>query len=541
MENLQRGRDACVRRAWSKAYESLRAADGQGGLAGEDLERLANAAYMLGLEDDLTALERAYKGFLAEGEELRAVRCAFWLGMHLMLRGEMARGSGWLGRASRLLGRQSSERAEHGYLLLPVVKRHEANDDWEAADKVAGQAAEIGMRFDEADLVALALHEQGRQRIRQGKIDDGLTLLDEVMVTVIGDELSPIVTGLLYCSVIDACQEVYALRRAREWTAALTDWWRRQPDMVSFTGRCLLHRAEILMLQGAWRDALEEARRAGRRLMSGSSESATGEAFYRQGEVHRRRGAFAEAEQAYRAASRHGREPQPGLALLRLAQERSDAAVAAIRRALAEASEPVDRLTLLPAGVEILVAVGEVSEAHRAARELGELVTGQGGAMLDAVTTQATGTVELCGGDVGAALAALRRAWLLWRELDAPYEAASVRVLIGLGCRALGDEDSAALEFESAAAVFAELGAAPDLDRVRSLVQSSAQAERHGLTRRELEVLRLVAAGKTNRAVAAELVVSERTVHRHLTNIYAKLGVGSRTQAASFAYKHRLD
>jgi DNA-binding CsgD family transcriptional regulator len=540
MEDLEQRPDVCVRQAWTTEYDSLSAADRRRELGGEDLARLATAAYMLGRGDDLSALERAHQRFVADGQRLRAVRCAFWLGMHLMLRGETARGTGWLGRAGRLIGCEAAETAEHGYLLLPVVKRHEASGDWAAADAAAGQAAGIGARFAEPDLIALALHEQGRARIRLGRIEEGLALLDEVMLSVIGEELSPIVTGLVYCSVIDACQEVYALRRAREWTAALTRWWERQPDMVSFTGRCLVHRAEILLLQGAWPDALEEARLASRRLESGTSESATAEAFYRQGEILRLSGAFAEAEEAYRAANRHGRQPQPGLALLRLAQSKSAAAAGAIRRALAEASEPVDRLALLPAGVEILLAVGEISEARQAARALSEIVAGQGGAMLDAIAAQATGAVDLDAGEVGAALVALRRGLQLWRELDAPYEAARVRLLIALGCRAMGDEDSAALELEAAADVFADLGAAPDLARARSLAQTPARTGRYGLTHRELEVLRLVAAGKTNKAVAAELVVSERTVHRHLSNIYAKLGVTSRTQAAGFAYAHQL-
>jgi DNA-binding CsgD family transcriptional regulator len=537
MDDLQHGRDAYARRAWSEAYESLSAADG---LDAEDLELLATAAYMLGRDDDLAILERAHHAFLGAGEPLRAVRCAFWLGMHLPLRGETARGTGWLARAQRLIEREAGESAEHGYLLLPILKQHQAGGDYAAADDVAARAAEIGERFAEPDLVALAVHEQGRSRIRLGRIDEGLALLDEVMVAATGEELSPIVTGLVYCGVIDACQEVHALGRAREWTEALTRWWERQPDMVSFTGRCLVHRAEILALQGAWADALEEASRAARRLAAGPSQSAAAEALYRQAEVHRLTGAFAEAEEAYRAASRCGGQVQPGLALLRLAQRRGGAATAAIRRALAEADENVDRLGLLPAAVEILLAAGDLPEARRARRELSEIAAGQGGAMLEALAAQAAGAVDTAAGDPRGALVALRRACQLWQELEAPYEAARVRALIGRACRALGDEDGALAELEAATDVFADLGAKPDLARVEALASASARAGRHGLSPRELEVLRLVAAGKTNRAVADELVVSERAVHRHLTNIYAKLGVASRTEAASFAYEHQL-
>ncbi len=310
--------------------------------------------------------------------------------------------------------------------------------------------------------------------------------------------------------------------------------------MVAFTGRCLSHRADIMQLHGAWQDALDEARRARERCQQGMNQPAAGEAFYQQGELHRLQGDFAAAEAAYRDANQCGREPQPGLALLRLGQRDDKAAAAAIRRALGETTEPLRRARLLPAYAEIMLAVRDVDEARGACEELAEIATGYESAMLRAIAAQVRGTVELAEGDAQAALVALRQAWRVWQELDAPYEAARTRVLMGLACRMLGDEDSAALELEAATGVFEQLGALPDLSRVESLRRDAATGDAHGLTPRELEVLRLVAAGSTNRQIASKLVVSEHTVARHVQNIFTKLRVSSRTAATAFAFEHDL-
>jgi hypothetical protein len=288
---LERGRDAHARGAWTDAHESLSLADQGEPLGPEDLELLATSAYMLGRDDEFVrAMERAHHGHLQAGEELRAVRCAFWLGFTLMLRGEAGRSTGWLGRAQRLVDRERRDCVEQGYLLVPVMAGHMITADYEAAYAAAAEAAEIGQRFGDADLIAIAVHEQGYARVRQGRLTEGLALLDESMVSVTAGELSPIATGLVYCSVIEGCQEAHALRRAHEWTTALTRWCEQQPDMVSFTGRCLVHRAEIMQLHGAWTDALEEARRAGRRFEQATSLSGAALALYQQAEVHRLRG-----------------------------------------------------------------------------------------------------------------------------------------------------------------------------------------------------------------------------------------------------------
>ena len=538
--SLEYGREAYARKAWGDAFESLSAADAAGKLGAEDLVLLAEAAFMLGRDGEfLGILERAHQAYLDAGEPLRAVRCAFWIGMNLALRGEMGPAGGWLGRAQRLLDREEQDCVERGYMLLPASFQREGAGDHAGAAALAGQAAEIGERFGDRDLFAIALHQQGFMLIRQGEVKTGLDLMDEAMVAVTARELSPIVAGVVYCGVILACQEVYEVRRAKEWTAALTRWVQEQPDLVAFTGRCLVHRSEILQLQGAWRDALEEARRAGERFALQLNPRASGVASYRQGELLRLQGEFAAAEEAYRTASGHGWEPQPGLAQLRLAQGKTDAAVAAIRRATSETSDPLRRAALLPAHVEILLAAGEVEAARAACRELEDIAEQYQSAMLRALAAHARGTVVLAEDDAASALGALRRAARMWQELEAPYEDARARVLISLACRALGDDDAAELELQAARDIFAALGAAPDLARLDSLASPTSR-DTHGLTARELEVLRLLAVGKSNREIAGALVISEHTVGRHVQNIYAKLDVSSRAAAGAFAFEHRL-
>jgi len=537
---LERGRAAYSAEAWSDAYESLSGADRESPLAAEDLGLLATSAYMLGREAEyLGLLERGHRAHLDAGEPLAALRCAFWIGVTLASRGDLGQASGWLARAQRILDRVRGDRVEKGYLLLPTVFEHEASGNWEAAAAVAAEAAAIGERFDDPDLFALAAHEQGHILIKTGRFGEGLRLLDESMVAVSAGELSPIVSGIVYCGVILACQDAYEVGRAQEWTAALSGWCERQPDLVAFTGRCLVHRAEIMQLQGAWSEALEEARRAAERCLQGENPAAAGEALYRQGEVHRMRGEFGLAEDAYREASRRGREPQPGLAQLRLAQGRPDAAEAAIRRVVSETAEAGRRAALLPAYVEVTMAVGDLEAARGACRELEAIAEGHEEHALGAMAAQARGAIELAEGSASAALPSLRRAGEVWERLRAPYHAARVRELVGLTCRALGDQDTAALELEAARTAFSDLGAAPDLSRLDSL-PGGTPAEAHDLTDRELEVLRHVAAGETNKAIAATLVLSERTVDRHVSNIFAKLGVSSRTAAAAYAHRNRL-
>ena len=460
--------------------------------------------------------------------------------MNFALRGEMGPATGWLGRAQRLVDQVPEDCVERGYLLMPVAFQHDAAGDFEGASATAAAAVEIGERFGDRDLFALAMHGQGGWLIKAGRVREGLGLLDEAMVAATSGELSPIVTGIVYCGVIAACEEVYDLRRAQEWTAALKEWCDRQPDLMSFTGRCMVHRAEIMQLHGAWTAAVEEAQRAGARFERAMNTGAAAKASYLQGDVHRLRGELDAAEDAYKEASRFGWEPQPGLALLRLAQDRGDAAAAAIRRVLGETTDTLRRASLLPACVQIMLAVGDAEAAREACRELAEISGRYESDVLAAMLDQARGAVELAGGDARAALAPLRQASQAWQQLQAPYEAARVRVLLGLACRAVGDEDAFELELDAARETFDELGAAPDVAWVDSLAGGAEPADTHGLTPRELEVLRLVATGKSNREIAAALVISEHTVARHVQNIFTKLGVPSRTAAGAFAFEHDL-
>jgi DNA-binding CsgD family transcriptional regulator len=535
LEALERARNAYARRAWLEAHEAFSQADEKEPLEAEDLELLTTATLMLGRDDAaLAVLERAHHRYLEREETLPAVRAAIWMGINLAYRGAVGPASGWLGRAQRLLDQEPGESAERGFLLIPLVFRHEAEGDYERAAAVAGEAAALGERFGDRDLFSIALHAQGHMLVRAGRTQEGFALLDEAMVTATTGDLSPFVVGIVYCGVIMACQEAFEVGRAREWTLVLSEWADRQPELVAFTGRCRVHRAEILQLNGAWPDALDEAHRACVRLVE-TSNPAAGVAYYRHAELLRLRGDFAAAEEAYREASRFGWEPQPGLAQLRLAQGKCDAALAAIRRASAEIAEPLKRAALLPAHVEIALDAGELDEARTVCRELEELAGRYESAMLSGIVAHARGAVALAGGDPQAALLALREAQQIWLDLDAPYEVARSRALAAQGCAALGDTEAAALELEAACAVFRQLGAAPDLARVEARPR-----ERHGLSGRELEVLRLVAAGKSNREIAAELVISEHTVARHVQNIYAKLHLSSRAAATAFAFEHDL-
>ncbi len=413
-----------------------------------------------------------------------------------------------------------------------------ADGDFLAASDAAAAAIEIGQRFGDRDLVALGVMDQGHALLELGRTSDGLRLIDESMVAVTSGELSPIVAGILYCNTIAVCRDAFEVRRAREWTAALTAWCERQPDMVAHKGVCLAHRAEIMQLQGAWTDALEEAAHVTVEGLLNRRASAAG--LYVQGEIHRLRGELDAAEEAFRLSARQGGDAQPGMALLRLAEGKREAAVAAIRRAAAETTVPLQRARLLPAYVEIALAVGEVDEAARASDELTALAETHGGDALRAMSAFTRGHTSLARGEIDEASTALREALLLWLTLEAPYEAARTRVLLGRVCTEHGDHDGAALELEAARASFEELGARADLERLESSSGAPASRNAHGLSPRELEVLRHLATGRTNRAIASALVLSERTVDRHVSNVYAKLGVSSRAAATARAYELHL-
>jgi DNA-binding CsgD family transcriptional regulator len=540
-DNLDRGRDAFQCRAWTDAYVLLTAADGDEPLQPDDLERLATAAYLIGRDRDSAELwTRAHNVFLNLGAVDRAARCAFWLAFGLMHQGERARAGAWITRARELLEHGHQDCVEHGYLLLPIALQRVFGGDAAAAYGLFCQAAEIGDRFGDRDLIALARHSRGRVLIRMGEIQDGIRLLDEAMIAVDAGEVSPLVVGDVYCSVIEGCLEIFDLRRAHEWTAVLTRWCESQPDLIPYRGQCLVRRAEILQLHGAWPEALEAAQEACERLLQPAAQPASGAAFYECGELHRLRGEFAEADEAYRQASRYGRKPQPGLALLRVAQGQTEPAARAIRLAIDDAHGTETRARLLPAYIEVMLAAGDMQAARVAADELATLAGDLDAPMLNAVAAQARGALRLAEGDPRAALPPLRQAWTAWQEVEAVHEGARVRVLIGLASRDLGDMDAAEMEFDAARWIFEQLGARPDLARVEACSRSIKPIAAGGLSAREIQVLRLVAAGKTNRHIASQLFISERTVERHLSNIFNKLNLPSRAAATAYAYERQL-
>lgn len=540
-ELLDQARSDFERRVWGEAYAGFSAADHQEPLSGEDLERLAVAAQLVGRDDVSAATwERAHLRRLEHGDVARAVRCAFWLALGLVSRGEMARGGGWLGRAQRLVQDHDLDCAECGFLLIPAALGTLEGGDPSRAHGIFGEVIEVGRRFRDPELVTLGRLGQGQALVRMGRAAEGLTLLDEAMVAVTAEDLSPIVVGTVYCAVILVCQEAFDLRRAHEWTAALSEWCEAQPDMVPFRGQCLVHRSEFMQWHGEWPKALDEAKRARQRLSDPPGQPAIGMAFYQLGELYRLRGHFTDAEAAYREASRHGREPQPGLASLRLMQGQVDAARTAIRRVMDERRDHVTRARTLGTCVEIMLAAGDAQAAAEASAELSAIASDADSPVLHATAAQAAGAVALDRGDPRGALDALRRACNAWRELEAPYEHARTRLLVALCCRELGDSDAAEMESDAARQTFERLGAAPDRARVDALFPATTPSAPGDLTRRQVEILARVAAGKANREIAADLMISEHTVRRHLQNIFVRLGVSSRAAATAFAYQHGL-
>jgi DNA-binding CsgD family transcriptional regulator len=543
-EVLTDARRSMKQRRWADACAQLLAADRDASLAPDDLERLAVCAYLTG-EDRVCegAWERAHHGFLASDNVARACRCAFWLAFGLLNRGEVARGGGWLARAQRLLDTHGLVTAERGYLGVPVALRAlDVDGDADAAYDAFVEVAAYGERFDDLDLVTMGRLGQGQAMIRRGQVVAGVALLDEAMVAVTAEEVSPIVTGTVYCAVILACRELFDLRRAHEWTEALHEWCEAQPGLVPFRGQCLVHRSEVLQFHGLWPQAWEEARRAGKRLSRPSGQPAVGMAHYQQGELLRLRGRYAEADRAYRRASDAGHDPHPGLALLRLAQGHLEQALGALRRALQAAPGRLTRARLLAAYVEVALATGDLDGARNGVDELVRIAGDLDAPLLYAMVADATGMLALEAGDVEGALEAFGDAVTRWRQLEAPYEHARSRAGFGLACRAVGDETTAQMELGAARDVLEDLGATPEAERVGRLLGAGPgrSSDGSGLTPRQIEVLALVAAGHTNRDIAAALVVSEHTVRRHLQNIFSRLGVTSRAAAAAYAVERGL-
>ena len=539
---LARGRAAFDRKAWSEAYRELGLADGQQPLAAEDLDRLATAAYLVGHESTAAEVRaRAHAGFVERGDLVRAARCAFWLGYALIsVPAQQAQGNGWLARAKRLLDECGEERVEYGLLLCTQGYMKIVEGNFSSALDLFEQADKVGTHFADIDVTSLARHAQARVLLRMNRRAEGFALLDEVMLAVTGGEVVPMIAGVIYCSVISACYDVFDVDRAQEWTNALSGWCSAHPDIVPFRGQCLVRRSELMQLHGEWDDAVAEAQRAATALAQVAIDTEVGAAHYQQAELYRLRGDLTRAEESYRRASQAGRKPSPGLALLRLAQGNVDAAGVAVRRMLEETKEARGRARLLGAAVEIMLAQQDVAAARAAADELSQIARTFDSRVLQATAAYACGDVALTAGESGTALELLRTGLTAWQELRAPYEIARSRELIGRAYRLLGDEEGAQLEFDAAQDTFDRLGATPDSARVAALGAHAADAVCGALTGREVEVLRLVATGKTNRAIALDLSISEKTVARHLSNIFTKLDLSSRSAATAYAYEHKL-
>lgn len=398
--------------------------------------------------------------------------------------------------------------------------------DVDRAIELANEVREIGRRFDDPCLVALAALIEGRGRVMQGSVRDGMALLDEAMVAALSDDLDPGWAGNIYCNLMMTCYEIADWPRADEWTSATARWCEAMPGAGPFMGICRVHRAQVLHLRGDWERAEEEVRRVCDEL-AGFHVGMIAEGQYQLGEVRRQRGDLEGAEQAYTEAHRLGRDPQPGLALLRLAQGRPASAVAMASRTLAARSGPLDRAQILPAAVEILVAAGELDRAAAATDELRAVAEDYDTPGLRAQAATAAGRVALATGDVPVATAALQDAVARWRHVGARYETARARLLLSEALAKTGDADAAALEAKTARTELEALGVET---RVRSRVRLGRD---DGLSAREIEVLRLLADGYSNQDIADRLVLSVRTVERHLASAYQKLGLSGRAARAN--------
>jgi DNA-binding CsgD family transcriptional regulator len=538
--SLDDARAALARHDWLAAYDSARddAVAGDARVDAAWLDVRADAAWWLGRMDDcIASREAAYAIYESSGDERRAGQCAVWLYEHYVFRAQPAIAGAWLRRARQRL---DDERAcvEYGNLVVREVEVMHGRGELEEAIVHANGAFQLALQLRSADLQAEAQQALGRVLIDRGSARDGLEQLDEAMLLAVEGRLSPYSTGKVYCSLISACEQVGDYRRAAEWTEATSRWTEGHPHTVFFPGVCRVHHAWALQSRGDWTRAEQEVTRACAELREMSPVHASA-GYVELGELRRRFGDLAGAESAFREAEALSGRPQPGLALVRLAQGQRAAASAIITQALdAEPWNRLARARLLPARVQIAVACGEFDAANEAVTELAAIAADFESPALLAEAASAQGRVALATGDASAACGVLRRALERWQELDVPYEVATARLLLSQACRVAGDEDGAAASLAAAQAIFDHLGALLDMRFIDDLRRPPALPD--GLTNREAEVLRLVASGRSNKDIATALSLSERTVARHLSNIFTKTGVTSRSAATAYAFEHGL-
>jgi DNA-binding CsgD family transcriptional regulator len=534
---VEQARAAFAAGAWSDAYAAFHAVD-PSELTAHDLDGMADAAWWVSQPAESVDLRhKAYSAHVTAGDERGAAATAARLAVEHFVRGEPSVGAGFLMRARRH-AESLPKSPEHGFLDMVEATVAHYSGDVERAIELSDRAIEVGRRHGVDDLVSMAIHIQGLALISGGRIREGLLLLDEAMAAVVSGRVSPYFTGIIYCSVIAACLELGDIGRAGEWSDAARVWCETLPPGSPFPGMCRVNRAEVSRLRGSWSDAEAEARLAADELI-GVDPGFAGAAFSQLGEILRRIGDLSGAEAAFERAQALGDDPQPGLALVRLAQRRADAARSGIRLAMSGSQRPPRRLRLLSAQVEVALDAGALDEARTAVDELAVLASASELPYFTAAAATASGSIALADGDVEAACESLRRATVSWRDLRLPYETARARMLLGRALIAAGDEEGAGSELRAALAEFERLGASPDAAAARALLVAPTDLPA-GLTAREAEVLRLVASGKTNRDIAVELVISEHTVARHLQNMFTKLGVSSRAAATAFAFEHGL-
>jgi DNA-binding CsgD family transcriptional regulator len=537
--DIERGRQALARRAWGEAYELLADAP-VSALSGRELNDLADAAWWTArLDQSIGIRQKAYAASVAEGDEIQAGGVALRLAIDHFTRGEPSVGAGWLGRAHRHLDRKP-DCPEVGF--MPVIESTVARygGDLDGAVALATRALEIAGRVRDPNLTPMATHTLGMALIGAGRIAEGLPLLDEAMTAAIAGELDDYFAGIVYCNVIDTCLQIADVGRAGEWSRAATAWCDSLQEGSIFPGLCRVNRAEVAALRGAWAQAEAEALRAVEEIGSFAPDGAAA-ALYHVGEIRRRRGDAAGAEDAFGRAADLGYEPQPGLALLRFGEGKLDAGRRALGHEPPRGLSPLRRAQILAARIELAVAAGDLDDARRTADGLEALAAGFPTPVLAAEAATARGVVALAEGRAEEAADTLRSAFAMWQDVRLPYEAARVRADQGRALLACGDEEAGLRTLRAAATALEELGAAPEAERVRAgLGDVAGQTLPAGLTAREADVLRLVAAGKTNREIAAELFISEHTVARHLQNMFGKLGVSTRTAATAFAFEHGL-
>ena len=534
--SLDAGRAAAADQRWADAYELLAGADASGGLGASDLDLLGTVALLRGESAaSVDARTRAYEAHLTGEDTAGAARSAGWLALNLIELGDFTRSVAWAARAMRLVNGMAEPGALAGFArLAPAVAQLGSGNPGEARREF-DEVLAIAERHGDRELAVITRMGLGKSLIEVDAIAEGFAYYDALMSAVAVDEVEPVPTGVVSCAVIADAVLAFDLERATEWTGVLDRWCRDQPQLITFSGQRHALEAGLLLLHGAWAEASNAAELALSRLRAGDYRAVYG-APYQFAELARLRGAFHSAEENYRRAAESGWEPQPGLALLHLAVGRTRVAQDEIRRTVAGA-DSFTRRFLLPAVVEIEVAAGEVEAARRAVEELREASRSTPTPMLAAVLAAAEARVLLAAGDPSVALASARLAVEAWRGLGAPYERARSLVSAGHAMLELGDRDAAAAEFTGAREVFVALGAHPALSELEDVMG----ARRAGvLTPREVEVLRLVSTGLTNRAIGARLTLSEKTVARHVANIFGKLGLSTRAAATAYAYENGL-